>query len=273
MYLWRKSISFLADAVLYDPGGMDMQHYPFHAYGVYAMLKPLPFTADLFYIRKESFGDSTNRPPGTDVGVNINTFGCYVDGTWQERWDYGGTFAHSFGQHDFAPVAAYGANARLGYTWDVPWQVRCAAQYSYGSGDPEPGRGRYRTFDGLFGAIDSMYGWMNIFAWQNLRDYQATLNMQPTDKTQLMLEWHYFQQDAAQDAWYYSNGRPQRQDPSGASGRDLGDEIDFIAHYHWSDHVHFRTGYSHFFPGGFIRRTGPSPQANWVYFQVTYEFW
>lgn len=96
--------------------------------------------------------------------------------------------------------------------------------------------------------------------------------MKPTAKTELLLDWHYFELDAAQDAWYYSNGRPQRQDPTGGSGRELGHELDFIAMDQWSEQWRFRAGYSHFFPGSFIRRTGPSPQADWVYFQMLYEF-
>ena len=260
------------DRVLNDSHRFDISHYPFHAYSVYAMLKTLPFELDLFYIGKATYGNDRLRVTGEHPVEDIHTCGFFVDGLWQEAWDYGGTFASTFGRRNGATVAATGGNARLGYTFDAPWEPRIAAQYSFGSGDPDPDGGRDRTFDGLFGAIDSMYGWMNIFAWKNLRDYQATLNLKPTKTTEFVLDWHYFQLDQARDAWYYGNGRPQRRDPTGDAGRELGHEIDLILYYNHSDHCRLRLGYSHFFPGNFIRRTGPSPAADWFYVQTTLEF-
>lgn len=177
---------------------------------------------------------------------------------------------HAYGV--YATVEAYGANARLGYTFDVPWKLRIGAEVSYGSGDPNPGSGRYQTFDGLFGAVDSMYGRMNLFSWKNLHDYQASLSIKPTKKVALSLDWHFFRLDKAKDAWYYCNGRPQREDPTGAAGTELGHEIDLIAKYKCSEHLDFQTGYAHFFPGRFIRRTGPSPDADWVFVQLVYGF-
>lgn len=260
------------DRIKYDPNSFDIDHYNFHAYAVYAKLKELPFQLDLFWIKKDTYRDYLISSSGLTADINIDTFGFFVDGKFWDQWDYRGMFAGTFGKRDAATVEAYGANARLGYTFDVPWQPRIAGEFSYGSGDPDPGSGRYRTFDGLFGAIDSKYGWMNIFAWRNLQDYQVTLTAKPTDAIDLLLDYHFFRLDKAQDAWYYGNGRPQRQDPTGAAGNELGHEIDLIVKYRWSDHCRLRFGYSHFFPGAFIQRTGPSPDADWAYAQWMYEF-
>lgn len=77
---------------------------------------------------------------------------------------------------------ALGANARLGYTFDLPWQPRIGVEYSYGSGDARPNDGRYGTFDGAFGGIDQFYGHMNFLSWMNLRDYQVSLSVKPIKK-------------------------------------------------------------------------------------------
>lgn len=159
-----------------------------------------------------------------------------------------------------------------GYTFDVPWKVRIGTEFSYGSGDPNPGSGRYQTFDGLFGAVDRMYGRMNLFSWKNLHDYQASLSIKPTKKVGISLDWHFFRLDKARDAWYDCNGRPQRHDPTGAAGTELGHEIDLMAKYKYCEHLDLQAGYAHFFPGSFIRRTGPSPDADWVFFQLMYRF-
>ncbi len=70
----------------------------------------------------------------------------------------------------------------------------------------------------------------------------------------------------------YGNNRLQRWDPTGASGQQLGHEIDRTLHYKVSDRLRLRAGYSHFFPGTFIRRTGTSPQADWIHLQTMWKF-
>jgi len=78
--------------------------------------------------------------------------------------------------------------------------------------------------------------------------------------------------DKASDAWYWCSGRPARQDPTGKAGRDLGQELDLVLSYKHSKHWHFMAGYCHFFPGSFLRRTGRSPDADWLFFQTLYIF-
>ena len=260
------------DRVKYHPAGFDGDHYQFHTYGVYATLKELPFRVDLFYIKKESHGNYVIGSHGETVDLDISSFGFYVDGKLRRRWDYRGTFAHTFGMRDHATVEAYGASARLGYTFDVPWKLRIGAEFSYGSGDPNPGSGRYQTFDGLFGAVDITYGRMNLFSWKNLHDYQVSLGIKPTKELGVSLDWHFFRLDKAKDAWYYGNGRPQRQDPTGAAGTELGQEIDLTAKYKCSEQLDLQAGYAHFFPGTFIRRTGPSRDADWAFAQLVYRY-
>jgi len=255
------------ERVRYDSVRFDGDHHQFHAYGVYAMLNNLPWRVDLFYLKKESHGNYVVGPHGETLAVDANTFGLYLDGKLHERWDFGGTFAHTFGMHQHRGLEAYGANARLGYTFDWAWKPRIGFDFSYGSGDPSPASGRHQTFDGLFGAVDRVYGRMNLFSWMNLQDYQTSLSIKPAAKLDIRLDWHYFRLDKAQDAWYYCNGRVQRHDPTGAAGTDLGHELDLVAKYKRSECLRFQAGYAHFFPGLFMQRTGPSPDADWVFVQ------
>ncbi len=146
-------------------------------------------------------------------------------------------------------VRAWGANARLGYTFDHPWQPRIGVEYSYASGDARPNDGRHGTFDGGFGAIDAYYGRMNFLPWMNLHDCQLSLSCKPIKKAKLA-----------------------RQDPTGKAGRDLGQELDLILNYRHSRHWEFMAGCCHFFPGAFIERTGLSPKADWFFFQTQYSF-
>ena len=117
-----------------------------------------------------------------------------------------------------------------------------------------------------------MYGRMNLFSWMNIHDFQLSCGVKPTKKTKASLDWHLFYLDEAKDSWYYCNGRGQRRDPTGRAGSSVGQEIDLVVSYKYSDHLKFETGYGHFFPGRFLNDTGKSPDADWVFFQILYSF-
>lgn len=242
------------------------------AYGVYAMLNDLPFRSDLFWVGKHTDSDYVINKQGDTAKIDTHTVGFYIDGRFYESWDYGGTFAYSFGDYNNDRVEAYGANAKAGYTFDVSWKPRLGVEYTYASGDPDPDDGVYRTFDGVFGAVDKMYGRMNLFSWMNIHDFQLSFSCKPTSKTSAWLDWHLFYLDEAKDAWYYCNGRPQRSDPTGQAGSSVGQEIDLIVSHKYSDHLKFQVGYAHFFAGSFLKNTGKSPDADWFFLQMLYSF-
>jgi len=262
-----------ARRVSYDDGRfVDNHDANLDALGVYAMFNNLPYKLDLFWLSKLTDPHIIVGKNGATADLRTHTVGVYVDGKFASRWDYHSTFAHTFGERNDARVEAYGANSRLGYTFATPWQPCLAAEYSFASGDSDPDDGLYRTFDGAFGAVDRMYGRMNLFSWMNIHDFQLSYSIKPTVRTAVSLDHHWFYLDEARDAWYYCNGRSQRRDPTGRAGRAVGREIDLVISHKHNDHVKFQTGYAHFFPGGFLKKTGPAPDADWFFFQVLYSF-
>jgi hypothetical protein len=262
-----------ANRVRYEAHDLDARDDRLDAFGAYAMIKNLPFKLDLFWVGKRTRPDLVVNAKGDRLDLETHTPGFYVDGKVGQRWDYAGTLAHTFGKRDGTDVNAWGANARLGHTFDAPWQPRLGGEFSYGSGDRRPGQGEYRTFDGGFGAVDILYyGRMNLFSWMNIQDYQASFSLSPTKKLKLFADWHIFRLDSSRDAWYYVNGQPQRRDPTGRSGSLVGQELDLMLTYKLNDHWEVLAGYSHFFPGPFLRNTGPSPHADWLFLQVTFSF-
>ncbi len=262
-----------ARRVTYDDHNfVDNHDANLDVFGAYAMLKNLPCKLDLFWLTKYTDPYIVISKQGATADLNTHTVGFYIDGKFSGDWDYGGTFAHTFGDRNDARVEAYGANTRLGYTFKAPWQPRLGAEYTFASGDSDSDDGVYRTFDGAFGAIDKMYGRMNLFSWMNIHDFQLSYSLKPTKKTRTSLDWHWFYLDEAKDAWYYCNGRGQRQDSTGQAGSTVGQEIDLIVSHSYSDHLKFQTGYAHFFPGGFLKDTGSSPDADWVFLQMLYSF-
>jgi len=260
-----------ANRVRNDPDSFDEHDHRLDAFGVYAMVKRLPFRLDLFWVGKRSRPEMVVNAKGATADLDTHTCGFTIDGKLG-RWDYGGTVAHTRGERDGLDVNAWGANARLGYTFPHPWQPRVGVEVSYASGDDDPDDGKWETFDGVFGAIDRVYGRINFFSWMNLEDYQLSFSCKPLRRVKIALDYHFFRLAEARDAWYWCSGRPARQDPTGAAGKDLGQEIDVIVSYAHSKHLKLMAGYAHFFPGTFIERTGASPGADWCFLQTLYSF-
>jgi hypothetical protein len=88
----------------------------------------------------------------------------------------------------------------------------------------------------------------------------------------LFLEYHHFNLDEATDAWYTTGLRPFRRDATGNSGTALGDEVDVRVTATPSSHLELMAGFGRFFPGPFVRDTGPAAAANWGFAQATYSW-
>ncbi len=261
---------FAANRVLYLKNRFDDEHFPYHVFAAYGRIESIPRNKfDLFYIIKQNSDEVARGPAGVGK-LLVNTAGFYGKGSWK-RLDYGGTFAYQFGDYSQDSIGAFGFNVEAGYTVCERWKPRLAFSLSYASGDKSPDDHSYGTFDGVFGAVDKYYGRMNLFSWMNLVDVQVGVSVKPIKPMKLSLDFHRFQLAQARDAWYYCTGKKMRWDPTGASGRDLGDEIDLIWKYRAHRHVTLMAGCCAFFPGNFIQSTGPAGNAYWAFGQVEFK--
>lgn len=265
------SHTFFGRYIVRDPDRWPNKHATAPtAYANYTMIRNLPFDLDVFYVLKRDDHGDTQGESG-EGNLTSHSIGFRIDGTIGP-WDYATTLVGQFGRWGPDKIGSYGLATRLGYTFDCPWKPHIMAQFINGSGDNDPKDGRKGTFDGVFSGADTvLYGWMNMFFWSNIREYRIDTELSPTDELSFRCEYHYFTLDQKKDAWYYP-GKAQRRDETGASGRELGHEIDLTFHYkaaHWFD---LRGGYCLFFPGEFIRKTGPDPDASWAFLQTVFSF-
>jgi hypothetical protein len=113
---------------------------------------------------------------------------------------------------------------------------------------------------------------MDIFAWKNGHDLALHVSAKPSAKWTVGVYGHHFILDEGADAWYAATGRPIRRDPTGMSGTTIGQEVDLYAKYAINPSVTLFFGYSHFFAGEFVDSTGPSPDQDWAWLQLTAEF-
>jgi len=174
---------------------------------------------------------------------------------------------------DFAQdnIRAHAYHLLLGYTFrDLPLTPEFSLEYSFASGDSNPNDGRRETFDGAFGARDMMYGRMNLFHWQNLKDAQVNFGITPCRRLSLQAAYHQFRLAEREDAWYL-NAKIYR-DKSGASGDAVGRELDLVATITCFKHHTLQVGYGHFRPDEFARALASDKTSNWFFVQWQSKF-
>ncbi len=283
-YFWDAAIlKFDTDAVSVDAlwakrvqhesgeWDFDDRHYDWDAYGVYASIKNLPAKVDLFFVEKQGPAKRVCGTKRRDI-ERRHTVGARVDGRFWKHFDYGGTAAYQWGDWGRDDIDAYGYNARLGYTFALPWSPRLGVEYTYASGDSDPNDRTHETFDSVFGSRDRLYGRMNLLGWSNMEDYQLTLSARPVKKLTARLDYHYFRLAEDKDCWYYSPSKGLRRTPSGSVDNSLGQEVDLTLGYRVSKHLDLLAIVGVFFPGNYIEQTGLHAHAQWGCLQVKYLF-
>lgn len=261
-----------AQRVLSEPKDWNVNHWPYHVGAVYARVKQLPVTADAFYVVKHDWSGHANGESGPGNETR-HTLGLFSERPAGNGWDYGLFAAGQLGQYGRDDIQAFGVIARGGYTFKTTCQPRVGFEFNCASGDHDPNDGVTGTFDGIFGAMDIPYGWMNVVSWRNLEDYVLNFSLQPARSLKLGVEYHYFRLSQSRDAWFWVNGRPERRDPTGRAGQDLGQELDAIARWQVSKNLELLLGYARFFAGDYVRNTpGNDRDANWAFAQMTFAF-
>lgn len=170
---------------------------------------------------------------------------------------------------------AYSAAFVSGYTFTNNYQPRGAFAYTFASGDKDPNDGKRGTFDGLYGSPAVYYGRMNLFYWMNIHDFQTDLSLRTLKKGSLLFSYHYFLLAESKDAWYstgakvWRSGTSSMRQKNGSAGSELAHEIDIVTTYPISKNLKFQLGFSHLFPGKFIRTMVLNSSGNnWFYTQL-----
>ncbi|MCX7625624.1 MAG: alginate export family protein [Candidatus Sumerlaeaceae bacterium] len=191
--------------------------------------------------------------------------GPILERTGKGKLEYGLEAALQGGHVAEDRVSAHMLHADIGYTWDRPWKPQLKLEGNIASGDHKPTDGRVQRFDPLF---PTPYGMLDVVA-QNLREFAIVFSLQPKDKLSLQTEYHRYWLDSARDVWAWG---PELHDPTGHSGRSLGEEIALSTTYEISKWLSLELGVARFLPGGFARRQGSRDAANYFYIQYELTF-
>jgi hypothetical protein len=159
----------------------------------------------------------------------------------------------------------------LGYTFTVKdLSPRVYFEFDYASGDKKPGA-RVGTFNQLHPNGHAFLGYIDYIGRQNIITPNAGIAVSPIQDLTLSLQQYFFWRASDHDAIYNKSSAVLRAG-TGTTARYVGAETDLLATYNFARHLQGYTGYSYFFPGGFIHNSGPHKASNFFYAALQYTF-
>jgi len=261
---------------LHEPNEFSLNHrHGFESAGVYSHFtlpeKFFKITLEPFFMTKK---DNHNRYKGEDLRMGyLDSYYCGLKACGKDikGVDYDFTFITQNGDSAHDDIKAYGYHLLVAYNFkEINLKPVISVEYSFASGDSNPHDGDHETFDGAFGARDKMYGRMNFFYWQNIKDAQINLEIRPREWIYIKAEFHKFRLAEREDAWYLNAG--QYRDKSGISGDEVGRELDILATIDLSPKNQIQVGLGRFWPDEFAKKQASHKQSDWAFCQWTHKF-
>jgi hypothetical protein len=233
--------------------------------GAYLSTTALPFqVTDAYLLHLNESG-----------GTNFFTLGTRWKGLAPKlgNWDYTLETALQFGDVKNKDLESFGGHVDVGYNFvNTAWKPRVGVEFNYGTGDSDVADGEVGTFQNLFPTNHKFYGYMDVFALQNMQNVALNLSASPTEKLKLTLDAHAFWIVDSNDSWYRANGTTAVRPTKAGASNYAGAELDFTVTYKATKSLGFHAGYSRFFAGDYLSDTGASSDADFVYIQASIDF-
>lgn len=228
----------------------------------------------LFITREE------DRIPGPPVGRTHRIGSGRADTVWytpgvringgRDNWLWDVEGALQLGPSGSKNIVAGMFTAGLGRKVpDVKWTPTVWLWYDYASGDDDPG-GDINTFNQLEPLAHKYFGWTDLVGRQNIHDLNFQLILKPHEKVTLIGWAHFLWLAESRDGLYNPAGFVSH---SGGSDTEVGQALDLMVRYNIRPGLTYEAGYSHFWPGNFIKQSGGLPDSSYfVYNQVVVNF-
>ena len=164
-------------------------------------------------------------------------------------------------------------HAEFGYTFDMPWQPRLAAEFYYASGDKNPDDRAFDQHERLFGSRRSDLNNTSIhgpLTPANLNAPGFRIEVKPNARWDGRLYYHAAYLASDTDGWVIANLR----DPAGQSGNFIGHVLDSRARY-WvvPDSLRLEVGASALIAGEFAKTVPGGPEKDRTLFGYTQLTW
>ncbi|MBI3267592.1 MAG: alginate export family protein [Planctomycetes bacterium] len=260
-----------------DPNS-GSEHIEF--FGLHAGWTVLPeLQAELLYLHyrddREEFGGipaevEEDPPVLAPSTLDLDLVGLRLSGKVLDELVFDVEAAGQFG--DFGPNAlgSFAVWSKLGYNFrGVFAEPYVGAEYNYSTGDADPGDRDTNTWVSLFPSISNY----SFYTLSNLRETVFTLILTPLESLELEVDYRLLRLNERRDALYDEDFKFYLSDPTGNSGTDLGQELDFNATYTLFEHLDFEAAYAKLYSGQFPKGvTGDDAGPFYGYVQARIKF-
>lgn len=184
--------------------------------------------------------------------------------------------AFQTGHQDGKCVHAWAANGRYGM--EITPKVEAYSELNVASGGSS--NRVNATFDQLYPSGHDRLGLMDTTGWKNIVSASAGLKFKPSANSSLRLSYTWLQLYDKHDAWYgvggaiNSFGTTLYRDPTGNSGRDIGQEFSLDYSSTMANGFTMSAGAGVFLPGRFVKSFGGGRSGNQTfgYFMLGWKF-
>jgi hypothetical protein len=219
-------------------------------------------------------GRGTKTEAGAPGLLDRKVYGGRIVGKLPAHLDYGAEMVGQAGSVGTDTIQAWAGHWVTGYTLPkVKKATRLIAEYNYASGDKNPGDAKQQTFDQLYPTGHDKLGLSDQVGWKNIEDLRTGVEFKATKKLAMNGFYHSWWLASTKDALYNSAGTAiVSKDPTGNSGRYVGQEADIQATYTLRPELSLAGGYANVFPGTFLKNKTPGKQYRFSYVMATYSF-
>ena len=137
------------------------------------------------------------------------------------------------------------------------------------SGDANPGDDDLGTFNALFPRA-AYFGEIALVGAANIFDVHPSLDLHVTPQLTVSADWDVFWRYSTDDGIYDAGGFLLR--PADGNARFIGHQPGVNISWQIDRHASLTAGYSHFFPGDFIKQSGPAADVDFAYITLQYRF-
>jgi len=168
-------------------------------------------------------------------------------------WAFDGELAAQTGRYGGFDHRAALFHVGGSYTTGLPGSLKLGAAFNLGSGDDDPTDGVHGTFDQLYPLGHAYYGYMDLFALQNLRNAEVTVEATlPRRATLRVALQDFVLLSPGADAWYNVGGAIVHHAGDASISSHVGNELDITVRLAVGP-VGLEVGYGRFFGGAYLR--------------------
>lgn len=265
---------FTASAVVIYPTSFDKHAggLTFHgAYGSINTWVPRTTIEPYVFIRALPLVTSQQGIAGTKTET---TPGIRIAGNTPGGFDYVAEGALQRGSYSNDSIHAGAGYFKAGYTAaPIPWSPRLQGEYDYASGNAHRDPLRIGTFDQLYPSNHDVFGLVDLFGWQNIKEVRARLNLKPSQRLTVMIEQDFLRATTTKDGIYNGAAVQFLKPPAGGFlTNDIGRGFNASMRYAFHDYLLLQAGVGHFSPGELMRDNSHGAPLTLSYVGFTYRF-